>query len=72
MLRFIFAVITIACLLKITQDNAYVGFGIWLFLAVSFMIYASDSVDQQHIEFERDMLKTAEGRRQYYAIINAK
>ena len=71
MLRFLLAVMLIAVLLKIGQDNAYIGFGAWLFLALAFMIYTTNSVDCEDIEYERKMLRTSKGRRQYYRMINS-
>lgn len=71
MLRFILAIIMIIVLLKITEDNAYIGFGLWLFLAVTFMIYTINNIDCKDVNFERKMLSTADGRRKYYKLINA-
>ena len=70
MLRFILAVLLIAVLLKITQDNAYVGFGIYLLLSVSFMIYTINDVDCDEIEFERKMLRSPSTRKKYYYMLN--
>ena len=71
MLRFILAILLMMVLFKITQDNAYIGFGLWLFMAVTFMTYTINSVDCEDVEFERELLKTPEGRRRYYEIINS-
>jgi hypothetical protein len=35
----------IAVLLKIAQDNAYIGFGLYLLMYVSFMIYTMNMID---------------------------
>lgn len=70
MLRFILAVLLIAVLLKITQDNAYVGFGVYLFLSVAFMIYTINDVDCEEIEFERKMLRSPATRKRYYYMLN--
>ncbi len=71
MLRFIVAVLTLMILLKISRDNAYIGFAILLFLILAFMTYTIDSVDEDDIRSERELLKTPEGRRKYYEIINS-
>ena len=70
MLRFTLAVLLIAVLLKITQDNAYIGFGIYLFLVVSFMIYTINVVDGEKIDFERNMLRSPTNRKKYYYMLN--
>lgn len=82
MLRFILAIAILGVLLKVARDNPYVGFGLWLFLAISFIIYTNNIVDHSDIKDERDLLKTFEGRRQccainlpslnYYSAINSK
>jgi hypothetical protein len=71
MLRYIFAIIFLAVLLKITQQNAYVSFGILMFLILTFMIYTIDTIDQEDTQQKRDMLKTIAGRMRYYSIINS-
>jgi len=58
-------------LLRVGQENPYVGFSLYLFLAVSFVLYANNAVECEDIEFERNMLKTPEGRRRYYKLINS-
>ena len=75
MLRFILAVVLIAVILKATQDNAYIGFGLYLFLIVAFMIHTINTVniiECDDTEFERKMLKTPESRKQYYYMLNSK
>ena len=72
----------IGVLLKVARDNPYVGFGLWLFLSVSFMIYTNNIVDRSDIKNERDLLKTLDGRKRcceinstnlnYYATMNSK
>ena len=59
-------------ILKVGQENAYVGFSIYLFLAVSFVTYTNNNVECDDLKFEREMLKTVEGRRRYYQLINSK
>ena len=71
MLRFILAVLIIAVMLRVTQDNPYVGFGLWFFLMLAFMIYTINSVDCEDVELEREILMSPEKRRQYYYMINA-
>ena len=63
---------TMIVILKVGQENPYVGFSIYLFLTVSFVIYINNKVEYGGVIFERDMLKTLEGRRQYYQLINSK
>jgi hypothetical protein len=83
MLRFILAIMMIGVLLKVARDNPYVGFGLWLFFALSFMIYTNNIVDRSEIKNERDLLKTFDGRKQccdslnstklnYYMTMNSK
>jgi len=55
----------------VSQDNAYVGFGIYLFLSVAFMIYTINAVDCEEVEFERRMLKSPRMRKKYYYMLNA-
>ncbi len=72
----------IGVLLKVARDNPYVGFGLWLFCSISFMIYTNNMVDHSDIKTERDLLKTHEGRKQcckvnlpdlnYYMTTNSK
>lgn len=71
MLRFILAIMLLAVIFKISQDNPYIGFGIWLFMAVTFMAYTINSVDYEDVKYERELLRTIEGRRKYYHIINS-
>jgi hypothetical protein len=71
MIRFILAIMILVVLLKVTQDNPYVGFGIWMVLAVSFLVYTVNMIDCDDVEYEQHMLKTKEGRRKYYYLINA-
>jgi hypothetical protein len=60
MLRFILILLIIASLLKIAQENAYISFGIYLLIYVTFMIYTINSVDCEDIDYknkkESDML----------------
>lgn len=51
MLRFILAVMIIAVLLKITQDNAYIGFGLYLIMYASFMLYTMNTLDCEEGDF---------------------
>ena len=73
MLRFILIVVLIAVLLKVTQDNAYVGFGIYLFLTVSFMIYTINTVNatdcDENTDFERKKLRTPYSRQNHYHML---
>lgn len=62
MLRFILAIMIIGVLLKVARINPYVGFGLWLFLSLSFMIYTNNQVDRSDIINERNLLKTHDGR----------
>ena len=71
MLRFVLAIVIMAVLLKLTHENPYVGFGIWLFLSVFFMIHTMNTVNCKDNEFEKRMLRTAENRRRYYEMINS-
>jgi hypothetical protein len=70
MLRFILAVILIAVLLKVTQMDPYVGFGLYMILATSFMIYALNAVDCDEIESRDELLKDPRNRGKYYYSIN--
>lgn len=75
MLRFILAVVLIAVLLKVTQENAYIGFGIYLFLSVVFMIYTVNTVNMtdcdEKIDLERKMLRSPSSRKKYFNMLNS-
>jgi len=75
MLRFILIVLIIAVLLKVTQENAYIGFGLYLFLFVSFMIYTIDIVnatdDCDNVHIERKLLRSPASRKKFYYMLNA-
>lgn len=64
-------ILVMAVLFKVTQENAYVGFGLWFSLAIMFMIHTLNEVDCEDVEFERDMLRTKKGRQKYYYLINS-
>ena len=51
-----------AVLLKVAQRDAYIGFGIWMVLVVSFMMYSNYVVDCDDIEFK---LKSKNKEKQY-------
>jgi hypothetical protein len=72
MLRFILAIVLIAVLLKITQTNPYVGFGLYLVLATAFMIYAINMVDCEDIDERRRLLEDPNTAKRYYYSINFK
>jgi len=69
MLRFILALMIMTVIFKVTQDNSYIGFSILLTLSFMFVVYANNIVEYDDVQFERDMLKTPEGRWKYYNII---
>lgn len=71
-LRFILIVMIMIVLLRVGQENPYVGFSLYLFLTVSFVIYTNNIVECEDLKFERKMLKTPEGRRIYYDMINSR
>jgi len=71
MLRFILVIILIAVLFRLSQQNVYIGFGIYLSLVIVFMMYTVNNVDHEEIEFEREMLRTPNNRRKYYTLINS-
>lgn len=68
MLRFILIILVMAVILTVTQNNPYIGFAIWIFLVTTFMAYTINVVDHDDIKYERDMLKTNEGRRKYFLL----
>lgn len=70
-LRFILIIMIMVVLLRVGQENPYVGFGLYLFLAVSFVLYSNNAAEYDDLQFERKMLRTPEGRRKYYQIINS-
>ena len=70
-LRFMLIIIIILILLKVGQQNPYIGFGLYLALVVSFTVYTNSQVEHDDLEFVKEMLKTPEGRRKYYKIINS-
>ena len=69
MLRFILAVMVMAVIFKVSQDNVYIGFSVLATLALMFIVHTNNIVDYDDVQFERDMLKTPEGRQRYYDII---
>lgn len=71
MLRFLLIIVLMCIIFKVSQYNVYIGFGIYLFLAASFMAYTSNTVDQEYNDYERELLRTKEGRDKYYYIINS-
>lgn len=71
MLRFILAVLFVAVLLKIGQDDPQTSFLICLTLSLFFVVYTNLKIDKDDIEFERKMLRTPESRRRYYRYINS-
>ena len=72
MLRFILAVLLIGALLKISQDNAYMGFGIYLFLFIVFMIYTIDTIDSDALDFQKNMSNSPKKSKIYYYALNTK
>lgn len=72
MLRFLFAIMIIAVIFKVSQENIHIGFGIYLFMAVSFMFYTINSIECDDVKYQRKLLRTKEGRLLYYNIINSK
>jgi hypothetical protein len=71
-LRFILLIMIMIVLLRVGQDNPYIGFSLYLFLSVSFVLYTNNVVECEDLKFEREMLKTPEGRRRYYELINSR
>lgn len=71
MLRFLLLLMLIIVLFKVGQENPRVGFGLYLFLVCSFVIYSNNIVESKDLQFERELLKTREGRKIYYEIINS-
>lgn len=71
MLRFILIVMIMIVLLTVGQKNPYMGFSLYLVLAMSFVFYTNNLVECEDLEYEREMLKTPEGRQKYYRILNA-
>lgn len=71
MLRFILILMIMVVLLSVGQDNPYVAFSLYLFMVVSFVIYTNNIAECEDLEFERELLKTPEGRQKYYLILNA-
>ena len=69
MLTFILIIIIIAILLKVTQNNPYIGLGMWIFLATVLLIHVFNDINRVNIEDERKLLKTHTGRRIYYNAI---
>lgn len=72
MLKVIFAILFLALLIKTAHYNVYLSFSIFLFVYVSLMIIISEHVDYDDILEERRLLRTPEGRRKYYHIINSR
>lgn len=72
MIPFLLLIMIICIIFKIGQDNVYIGFGLWLTIVLFFVTYTLNSVDKEDIEYERKMLKTREGRKKLYYLINSK
>lgn len=72
MLRFILIVVLIAVLLKITQSDPYVGFGLYMVLATAYMIYAINMVDCDEIEERKKLVNDPSTASKYYHSINFK
>lgn len=58
-------------LIRITLDNPYIGFSLYLFMTVGFMIYTNNNIECDAVKEQRNMLKTPVGRKKYYDIINS-
>jgi hypothetical protein len=76
MLRFVLVVLILLVILKISQDDPYMGFTVYLSLYVLLMIYMMDRVDCDENEIKksyRDSLR--DGRNfddyRYYRFINS-
>ncbi len=72
MFTFILIILIIVLLLKVTQNDPYIGLGMWLFLAAVVLIHIFSDINRTKIEDERKLLKTCKGRRLYYHSINVK
>jgi len=72
MLRFILALLIILVLLKVSQSNPQMGFGLYFLLALSFTIYTIDIVDRDDVEHERNVLRSTKRRQLFFQTINSK
>lgn len=71
MLRFVLAILIIAVVLKVSQDDPYIGFGIWAMLTIAFFVYALNRVDQDDLDFEKRMNRTPKNRKKLFYLLNA-
>lgn len=71
MLRFIFIIMILVVIMKISQDNPYVGFGMYFFLSVGFMYYTINIVDRDEEELRAKRRKSAAIYDNYYYTINS-
>lgn len=71
MLRFILMVVLLAVIFKVSQNNPYLGFGIYFGLSVTFMIYSLNSVacDKNLSTINKQMRKIKRKRHAY--IVNS-
>ena len=68
MLRFVLAILIIAVVLKVSQDDPYIGFGIWTLLTIAFFVYALNRVDQDDLDFKKRMKYAPKNRKKWKPI----
>jgi hypothetical protein len=70
-LMYINGLLMIAILIELARQNAYIGFGVYLFIVLLFAVFTINEIDKEDIEFERRMLRNKRNRRLYYNLINS-
>jgi hypothetical protein len=71
MLRFILIVMLLIVIVKVSQDNPYIGFGMYFALSAGFMIYTLNIVDKDEIELRIKKSKIRGRSHDKYDIINS-
>ena len=72
MLRFILILISIAVILKIGKNNPYIGFTIYLFSILCFIIYTINIVNKDEKKIKTNIEETLNKRKIYYDKMNSK
>ena len=72
MLRFILIVMLLVVITKVSQDNPYIGFGIYFALYVGFMIYTLNIVDKSESNLRISKQKIKSNYDAYFSKINTK
>lgn len=73
MLRFILIVMIMIVLLRVGQDDPFIGFGLYLLLALSFIYITTNYIEKQIESGALEQIPDDEEEREkYYYVINSK